>query len=158
MIRFLASGFGTGYLPYMPGTWGSLVAIPLAWILMPFGWEALLIATIFIFLLGWALSQKLIQVDPHDTDPSYIVIDEIAGQLLTYCIIQWFNASLTLLGFGIGFVFFRAFDIWKPFPIGWVDQRLANSISTAGLGVMVDDLIAAVPAAVFAILLLALYP
>lgn len=156
MIRFLASGFWTGYLPYMPGTWGSLVAIPLVWILMPFGWQGLLIATIFISFLGWGLSHRLIQEDPYDTDPSYIVIDEIAGQLLTYCIIQWFNTSLTLLDLGIGFVFFRVFDIWKPFPIGWVDQRLAGSVPTAGLGVMVDDLIAAVPAAVLAILVLSL--
>lgn len=154
MVRLLASGFWAGYLPYMPGTWGSLLAIPLAWILIPFGWEALFAVTIFISLLGWWFSQKLICQDPHDRDPSYIVIDEIAGLLLTYSIIQWFNASLTLFGLAIGFVFFRIFDIWKPFPIGWVDQRLAGSVSTAGLGVMVDDLIAAIPAAVLAILML----
>lgn len=154
MIRFLASGCWTGYLPYMPGTWGSLVAIPLALVLAPYDWQVLLAVVVFITLLGWGISQKLIEEDPTDTDPSYIVIDEIAGLLLTYCIIQWFNASLTWPELGIGFACFRVFDIWKPFPVGWVDRRLASSVSTAGLGVMMDDLVAAVPAAVFAILIL----
>lgn len=156
MIRFLASGFWTGYLPYMPGTWGSLVAVPLAWGLAFYGWQGLLAATVFVFFLGWWLSQKLIEQHPTDKDPSYIVIDEIAGLFLTYCIIQWFNTSLMLSELGMGFICFRVFDIWKPFPINWVDRRLADSVATAGFGVMVDDLIAAVPASILAIVILSL--
>jgi phosphatidylglycerophosphatase A len=154
MVLFLASGFWTGYLPYMPGTWGSLMALPIVWFFISSEEQGLLFITIFITLLGWGVSQKLVEKNPTDLDPSYIVIDEIAGLLLTYCIIQWFNAPLTGFTLGVGFICFRIFDIWKPFPINWVDQQLAKSVSTAGLGIMIDDLIAAVPAAAFATLIL----
>lgn len=154
MYQFLASGFGSGYLPFMPGTWGTGVAMLLAWFLRPFGWEAFLIATIFTSLLGWGLSHKLIKAQPKDRDPSYIVIDEIAGLFLTYCLINWILEELSVLALSLGFIMFRLFDIWKPFPIGWVDKKLAGSVQTAGLGVMVDDLMAAIPAAALTILIL----
>ncbi len=154
MIRFLASGFGTGHLPYMPGTWGSLVAIPFAWLLAPFGWQGMLIATVISFLLGWGLSNKLLLDSPEDTDPSYIVIDEIAGLLFTYCLVQLVKSELSSGAIALGFLMFRLFDIWKPFPIGWVEIRLASSPRTSGLGIMVDDIIAAIPAAALTILVL----
>lgn len=154
MTRFLASGFYTGYLPYMPGTWGSLVGILLAWPLMSYGWEIFLTAAIFTFLLGWFLSQKLTQETPQDTDPSYIVIDEIAGLFLTYCLISWFLGELSFLALGMGFAAFRLFDIWKPFPINWVDKNLSKFPSMVGLSVMLDDILAAIPAACLTILIL----
>lgn len=154
LARFLASGFWTGYLPYMPGTWGSIVGVLLAWPLVSFGWEGFLAATIFTFLLGWMLSQKLIQENPQDTDPSYIVIDEIAGLFFTYCVIDWFLGQLSPLALGIGFAAFRLFDIWKPFPIDWIDENLAALPHMTGLGVMLDDILAAIPAAGLTILIL----
>ena len=152
--QFLASGFGSGYLPSMPGTWGTVVGLLLSWPLKPFGAVAFLSATIFTFFLGWKLSHQLIKNQPSDTDPSYIVIDEIAGLFLTYCLIDWMMGELSIQALGIGFLLFRLFDIWKPCPIGWVDEKLASSIQTAGLGVMVDDLMAAIPAAATTILVL----
>jgi phosphatidylglycerophosphatase A len=154
ITRFLASGFYAGYLPYMPGTWGSLVGVLLTWPLMSCSWDIFLIVTIFTFLLGWFLSQKLVQENPQDTDPSYIVIDEIAGLFLTYCIIIWFFRELSFLALGIGFATFRLFDIWKPFPIGWVDKNLSQFPPMVGLSVMLDDILAALPAAGLTILIL----
>lgn len=154
MTHFLASGFGSGYLPYMPGTWGSVVGMLMAWFLKPFGAPGFLIATIFTSLLGWKLSHQLIKTHPVNRDPSYIVIDEIAGLFLTYCFIDWVMGGLSTLAWGMGFLLFRIFDIWKPFPIGWVDKKLAASVQTAGLGVMLDDLLAAIPAAAITILVL----
>lgn len=154
MARFLASGFGSGYLPYMPGTWGSMVGVIMACFLKQFGTSGFLIATIFTSLLGWKLSHQLIKDHPINRDPSYIVIDEIAGLFLTYGFINWMMGELSALALGMGFVLFRVFDIWKPFPIGWVDKKLAASVQTAALGVMIDDLMAAVPAAAITILVL----
>ncbi len=152
--RLLASGFYAGYLPYMPGTWGSFVGVLLTWPLISCDWEIFLIATIFTFLLGWLLSQKLIQENPQNTDPSYIVIDEIAGLFLTYCIITWFFGELSFLALGTGFAAFRLFDIWKPFPINWVDKNLSKFPPMVGLSVMLDDILAAIPAASLTILIL----
>lgn len=152
MRRFLASGFGSGYLPYMPGTWGSLIAVPIGWALAPFCWQWMLVVAGIVFFFGWFLSQELLAASPEDTDPSYIVIDEIAGLLFTYALFQFFHGTLNLLALVLGFLWFRLFDIWKPFPICRVEARLAKSLSTSGLGVMVDDIMAALPAAGLTIL------
>ena len=152
--RLLASGFYAGYLPYMPGTWGSLVGVLFAWPLLTFGWEGFLIATICTFLEGWRLSQILTNENPQDTDPSYIVIDEIAGLFFTYFLIAWFLEGLSFIALGVGFAAFRLFDIWKPFPIGWVDKNLSKFPSMVGLSIMLDDMLAALPAAGLTILIL----
>lgn len=152
IIRFLASGFGSGYLPFMPGTWGSVVGVLIVWTLFYLNiglslWE-LVLGT---FLIGWICSHILVKQAPEDTDPSYIVIDEMAGIFLTFAVIQWYNISLSPFILALGFILFRVFDILKPFPIDWVDHKLGQSINAAGLGIMVDDLIAAIPAAIIVI-------
>lgn len=130
----VATWFGSGLLPRLPGTWGSLAALPFAWgIASVGGARALGLAIALLFLLGWwasAIYVERLQLD----DPGSIVVDEVAG--------QWFVLLLAppdLLLYFAGFVLFRLFDILKPWPAGWADRYVKG-----GLGVMLDDMLAAV--------------
>ncbi|MBX3458047.1 MAG: phosphatidylglycerophosphatase A [Candidatus Paracaedibacteraceae bacterium] len=149
MIRFLASGFYSGYLPKAPGTWGTLVALPLI-LLCYYGHINLLFMTGVIFLVGWYVSQQLTQDPASDPDPSYIVIDEIAGMFLTVYLLLHFNIidRLSEKGLAISFILFRLFDIWKPWPIGVIDIKLSKIVALRGFGVMIDDILAAIWAAI----------
>lgn len=161
MIRFLASGFYSGYLPKAPGTWGTLVGLPICWLLLLYGLDALYWSTLICFFVGWFCSHVL-TLDPlSDPDPSYIVIDEIAGIMLTLALslsvlgispteIRVWNFQ-TILFWGAVFCSFRLFDIWKPFPINWIDDRLAQTRCWRGFGVMIDDILAAIPAAIIVV-------
>jgi phosphatidylglycerophosphatase A len=131
---WLATWFGAGRLPWAPGTWGSLFALPLAWLLLALGgpW-LLLIAAALVFVLGlWASDRYMKAVGLHD--PGAIVIDEVAGQWLTLAI-----APLDPLAFLLGFVLFRVADVLKPWPASWLDRRVGGAF-----GVMIDDVAAAV--------------
>ncbi len=132
-VLYLASGCGLGTLPRIPGTWGSLGALPL-WFLSAWlsnSWYLLLVlivSGVAIFIADEA--GKFLQV----TDSPVIVIDEVVGLLL----------ALTGVPFGFAnfltaFIVFRFFDIVKPFPANWCENNLAG-----GLGVVVDDLVAGV--------------
>lgn len=144
---------GVGYLRPAPGTWGSFAALPLVWILHTLGgFPLLLIATVVVIAAGiWATGVMTAGKDDHD--PSEIVIDEVAGQFIALMAISYpawaHDISITALwpGWVAGFVLFRLFDITKPGPIGWADRR------GDALGVMLDDLIAGVFAAIGVILL-----
>ncbi len=123
---------GIGLLPFAPGTWGSLIALPLGWLLH--GWAgplAVVLAMVVIFFAGWWASEALSRRG-DDHDPGYIVIDEVAGQLLVLAVIP-----PDPLLYAVGFVLFRLFDILKPAFIGWADRAVKG-----GLGVMLDDLLA----------------
>jgi phosphatidylglycerophosphatase A len=130
---FLATGFGVGLLPKAPGTWGSLVAVALAWpIYGAAGQIGLGVAAVAAFAIGvWAsiVCEGILGAD----DPSQVVIDEIAGQWLVLLVVApgW-------LGYGLGFVLFRVFDIFKPWPVSWADRNIKG-----GLGIMLDDVLAA---------------
>jgi phosphatidylglycerophosphatase A len=136
-IHFLALGFGTGLSPVAPGTFGTLLAVPLGFLLLrlPVGVAVAVVAIAVaagIFITGE--SAKRLGIHDH----SGIVWDEIAA----------FLGLVLLLPAGwpwiaLGFLAFRAFDILKPWPIRDLDHRLAG-----GLGIMLDDLVAAVFAAV----------
>jgi len=134
----ISTWFGTGLLPKAPGTWGSLATLPLAWVLgASFGPLAVIIAAAVLFGLGlWAVRVHLSH--SPDQDPGVIVIDEVVGQLLAVV-----PAGLDPLGFGLGFVLFRFFDIFKPWPIKALERGLGGA-----LGVMADDIAAALYAAV----------
>lgn len=133
----LASGFGIGLLPLVPGTWASLATLPLAWLIHDhFGPLGLGIASLVAFLIGIAVADHVVK-DMGAEDPSVIVIDEVAGQLLTCA-----AAPLTIAGYAAAFVAFRAFDLGKPWPVGWADRELGG-----GFGTMVDDMMAGVYAA-----------
>ena len=130
-VHFLALGFGSGLIPFMPGTFGSLAALPL---LIPFLYLppiTLLLAAVLASAIGIYLCGKTAD-DMQVHDHGSIVWDEVAGILLTFL---WVPLSLwTVVA---GFLLFRFFDIVKPWPIGPVDKYVSG-----GLGIMLDDIIA----------------
>jgi len=135
-VHLLAFGFGAGAMPFAPGTFGTLVAIPLYLLMRPLAapWYAGVVAVLFgggIWLCG-ATARDL-----RTHDHPGIVWDEIVGYLVTM-----FMAPAGWIWIAIGFVLFRVFDIWKPFPIRWLDEHVKG-----GTGIMLDDLAAGVPAA-----------
>ncbi|MDH5298495.1 MAG: phosphatidylglycerophosphatase A [Desulfobulbaceae bacterium] len=131
LIMLLATGFGAGYLPKAPGTWGTLVALPIHLLLVRLApaHYAMVMAGLMVFGMLIAGSAEKIM---DRRDPGIVVIDEIAGMLITLigAPVHW----LTML---IGFGLFRFFDILKPFPIRLVDQRFHG-----GIGIMLDDVVA----------------
>jgi len=130
--------FGSGWLPWAPGTWGSLAALPFAWVILAYGGGSgtLALASLAIFAIGvWTVEIALQATQAKD--PSWIVVDEVVGQWLTLL-----AAPFSLVGFAAAFLLFRLFDIWKPWPVRWADRKLGG-----GLGVMADDVMAAIYAA-----------
>jgi phosphatidylglycerophosphatase A len=155
MLHQIATVFGIGHIRPAPGTWGSLAALPLALALMWLGGPWLLVAaTLAAVVAGFVAVQGDITVG--DPDPSHVVIDEVAGQWVALFPVAFgavaAGASYAALwpGWVAAFVLFRLFDIWKPGPVGWADRQQGAS------GVMMDDLIAGLFAAVGVILLAAL--
>lgn len=135
-VHFLACGFGSGALPIAPGTFGTLAAIPLYLLLQPLALWAYLGVTGMLFLAGIGLCGSTAR-DFGVHDHGGIVWDEIVGYLVTMI-----AAPPGWLWIAAGFLLFRFFDILKPWPI----RRLDRGVS-GGLGIMVDDLLAGVYAA-----------
>ena len=127
---FLASGFGIGYAPKAPGTFGSLLGLVLGSALLAAGHLPLLFGIVVVTELGIYAISRL--PDHAAADPGWIVIDEIAGQMIPMLALT----QLSLGGVILCFVLFRIFDIWKPGPVAWAD-KCHNEY-----GVMGDDLIA----------------
>ena len=139
-IRFamlLATWFGVGLIKFAPGTWGSLAALPFAWLIYE-NWSApgLAVATILVFLIGVWVSQIHAMQLPEE-DPSEIVIDEVSGMWLTLLVVP-----PDVFYYVAGFVFFRIADIFKPWPVSWADRVIKG-----GAGIMLDDIFAGVYAA-----------
>ena len=136
----IGTGFFTGYLSIAPGTFGSWTAACLIWISTHFFvlpiWQVSLVGAFICFILGLYSSNYLLQTS-QEKDPSYIVIDEFAGMFLSYALVP-----LTLTNFFLGFIFFRFFDILKPWPI----RRL--EFFQRGWGIMLDDILAGVYAGI----------
>lgn len=156
-MKFLASFFGVGYLRPAPGTWGSLAALPLAYGIHQIGGFWFLVnLTVFVFITGYVATQK-VTAQGTDPDPSWIVIDEVAGQWIALFPVSYgagmMGIDITLLwpGWIAAFVLFRLFDIWKPWLVGRADRR------GDAMGVMLDDVIAGVFAAVGVIVSGSLY-
>ncbi len=130
----LATWFGAGLLPRAPGTWGSLAALPPAFLIQHlWGQAGLAAASVLVFLVGWAAASAY-ERRLGLRDPGAIVIDEVAGQWLTLAAVP-----ATAWSYAAGFVLFRAADIFKPWPVRTVERRLRG-----GLAVMADDMAAAV--------------
>ena len=129
----IATGFYSGYLPKAPGTWGSLVGLLLFFLLHTLSLGIYLAIVAGIFIIGTFAAGEAEKIMDRK-DPGLVVIDEIVGMLITMIAIP-----ATPLTMGLGFILFRIFDIWKPFPIGLVDQRFHG-----GLGIMLDDIIAGI--------------
>jgi phosphatidylglycerophosphatase A len=126
---WVATAAGAGHSPVAPGTAGSLVALAILWF-VPFSTASLAVSFILVVLAGvWAgdRAERLLK----QKDPSVVVIDEVAGMMLSVLTLP--STPMVLLS---AFALFRLFDIVKPFP-----ARQAQSLA-GGLGVMVDDLIA----------------
>ena len=136
-VRLAATFFWTGHASFAPGTWGSLAALPFAWLfLWAGGWKFLLVAAIIATLVGfWSAGRYAESVGYQD--PGSVVIDEVAGQWIALL-----PAALDPISFAAGFVAFRLLDITKPFPAGWADKNLTGSA-----GIMLDDLFAGIYAA-----------
>lgn len=127
----VALGFGTGLSPIVPGTVGTLVALPLWWMMIGFHPFYYLAFVAGAFLLGlWICGRASTRLGQHD--PSAIVFDEIVGYLLALIVVP-----PTLSGVIFSFVVFRIFDVVKPWPISWLDRHVEG-----GLGIMLDDLVA----------------
>ncbi|WED21283.1 phosphatidylglycerophosphatase A [Vibrio sp. JC009] len=141
--HLLATGFGSGLSPVVPGTMGTLAAVPLYLLLVQLPLPAYLILT----LLSCFIGVKICQVTSDDMqvhDHGSIVWDEFAGFWITMSVVPLlglpaFDWKILLSGF----VLFRFFDMVKPWPIGWLDQKVHG-----GLGIMLDDIVAGVMAAV----------
>lgn len=135
LYKFIASGFGTGYLPKAPGTWGALGALL---IMLPFYFlhyehiTILLACCIFVFTLLGVWSANRVESE-WGHDPKKVVIDEMVGLWVSIIFIPFSWVNLI-----VGFILFRFFDIFKPLGI-----RHAEKLN-GGYGVMADDLVAGV--------------
>jgi phosphatidylglycerophosphatase A len=135
---WLACGFGSGLAPVAQGTFGSLAAI-LPWLLLR---QLSLPVNLLVIAIGFAIgvwacdvAGRALGVDDHRS----LVWDEFIGQwiaLLPALLAPWWAVI-------VGFILFRLFDVWKPWPIRWLDRHLKG-----GMGVMVDDVVAGLFAAI----------
>jgi phosphatidylglycerophosphatase A len=130
-VHLLAFGFGSGLLPKAPGTYGTLVGIPIYLLLQPLSLVLYILFVLLAFVAGvWICQRASDDLGVHDH--SGIVWDEIVGYL-----VGMLFAPPGWVWIVVGFLFFRLFDILKPWPILWIDQRVKG-----GLGIMLDDLLA----------------
>lgn len=131
LILFIATGFGSGYLPKAPGTWGSLVGVALWFGLRELALLPYLGVIAAIFVVGTLCAGSAEKIIDR-ADPGLVVVDEIVGQLLALLAAPHHPVAALL-----AFLAFRFFDILKPFPVGWLDRRIHG-----GLGIMLDDVVA----------------
>ena len=156
MRRLVLSFFGAGYLRPAPGTWGSLAALPAAWAIHTVaGPITLIVGAALLYVVGvWLTAQETASGDDHD--PSWIVIDEVVGQWIALLPVSLgaYSAGVEMHrlwpGFVVAFVFFRLFDVWKPWLVGQADRR------GDATGVMLDDVWAGLFAAIVVVLSAAL--
>jgi phosphatidylglycerophosphatase A len=130
-VLFLATGFFIGTVPFAPGTFGSIIGLPICFLISRLDILIAVICTIlFILFAIWmaAVAEKALK----KKDAGEIVIDEIAGLIVTFM-----GIPFTLKTVIVGFIIFRAFDILKPFPIGLLEKKVAG-----GPGIVLDDVLA----------------
>ena len=127
----VATLFGLGRLGFAPGTLGSLVALPIAWLVMRFGGMYVLLGVTAIVAIAAIWVSDAYAKESGDEDPQDCIIDEVAGQMLACAL-----APLSLAGFVLAFVLFRLFDISKLWPISAV-ERIGG-----GAGIVGDDMLA----------------
>ncbi len=127
----VATLFGLGRLGFAPGTLGSLVALPIAWLVMRFGGMYVLLGVTAVVAIAaiWVSDAYAREIGAED--PQDCIIDEVAGQMLACAL-----SPLSLAGFALAFVLFRLFDISKLWPISAV-ERIGG-----GAGIVGDDMLA----------------
>lgn len=142
----IATFFYSGKSKFAPGTVGSFCSLPLVMIAYPFGWFGMWLTTIFVYVLGLWATRNVLKTS-EDKDPGCVVIDETAGQLMTFifvvaiCPFSWINLFL-------GFALFRLFDIVKIWPCSFFDKKIVGAF-----GVMSDDVFAGFYAALSLLLI-----
>ena len=132
-VMFLATGCYIGNISFAPGTFGSVLGLLLCFFLSKIDFSiAVLLTLIFILSAIWIAgeAEKIL----GEEDPGCIVIDEIAGIILTLSGLPFNITSMT-----VGFLIFRALDIWKPYPI-----RLLENKFSGGIGIVLDDVVAGI--------------
>ena len=140
----LASGFSVGFFPFAPGTIGSLSALPMAYFSIYFAGQAGLVSLIGVFLIAGLLTTSVVLKTAKSTDPSFVVIDEIVGQLLAFFFVATdLHFKMTAIDLLWGFLLFRFFDIVKIWPASFFDKKVHTAF-----GVMMDDVVAGFYAAV----------
>ncbi len=132
-IIFITSGFGIGYISHAQGTFGSIFGIIIILILTKIEVEISLNFLIIIIFFSSLLCHRA-NLIYEDDDSKHIVLDEIIGIL-----VATYNVPVTFLNFLICFLFFRFFDILKPFPISFIDKNFKN-----GFGIILDDVLAGI--------------
>ncbi len=132
-LYFIAFGFGSGAVPFAPGTFGTLMAIPFYLLLSYLPLFAYLLFLVgFIIFTSWLCDR--ISRDTHTHDHPGMCIDEFAGYFVTMI-----AAPSGILWIALGFILFRLFDIWKPWPISYADKHIKG-----GFGMIFDDVLAGV--------------
>jgi phosphatidylglycerophosphatase A len=156
-MKWVASLAGVGFLRPAPGTWASLVALPLAYGVHQLGGFWFLVnVTVFAALTGWIAVQKLEEAGAAH-DPGWIVIDELVGQWIALLPVSYGAGMMGVEiwrlwpGWVAAFVLFRLLDMWKPWIVGRADRMPGPA------GVMLDDMLAGAGAAVGVIALAALF-
>ena len=136
--HLLAFGFGSGFAPVAPGTWGSLIGIIPAWWLFSWPLSVQVGVLTVLFCIGVLVCHRAALV-LGVADPKMVVFDEIVAVMVTlmFC-------SQTIIGFFVGFCAFRFFDIVKPWPVSLIDRCVKG-----GFGIMLDDVAAAIYAVGF---------
>ena len=135
LCMMIATAFGIGTIPGAPGTYASLattIVFSVFWLTGRF-LPSLHLSTVCLISLAGILTSGVISRSTGEEDPQFIVIDEVAGQLLTFLFLP-----ISVLNLVLGFIAFRACDMWKPFPIRKLEPL------QGGVGIMADDLAAGV--------------
>ena len=155
--HIFATLFGVGFLPFAPGTWGSLFGLILFFytniylsINVEFFYLLLLVIILSAILACYFATKELSQ---NQKDQKSIVIDELAGVWIAFIPVSGIVMMQDFLTYSIlAFLLFRLFDIWKPYPIGLIDKKIKNY-----LGIVLDDLVAGLYAAIIIWLILILF-
>ncbi|MCG3726103.1 phosphatidylglycerophosphatase A [Vibrio cincinnatiensis] len=145
--HLLATGFGSGLSPIIPGTMGTLASVPFYLLLAHLSFWPYVLWVLLACLIGVKICQ-VTSTDMQVHDHGSIVWDEFAGFWITMLIVPFLQLSVWDWRWPVtGFVLFRFFDMVKPWPIGWLDKRVEG-----GLGIMLDDIVAGMMSAIMLII------
>jgi len=133
LAKLMATFFGVGYFPRIPGTVASLLTLIAGWFIIDnFGKVSFALIILLIFFFGWLSSSYVLKNDKKNSDPGFIVADEVVGQGFILLFIP-----VEFIIYVVAFLSFRFFDILKPWPIYLLEKKFRNAF-----GIMIDDLFA----------------